>query len=246
MLLATTRDSFGCATIAAISSCDEAALDTQGDFEMRILKQMLVLASLMMATQANAIPVSSGQTNVLLDVELLASVGLTLSGVGGGTIVPGNLGPGSVAFSIIGTTTFQYTAGTFAPFSGTIEHAGTVSFNANTLTVGNFTIGFDAARVSATTSGFFVADNVKFPGVALFDIGNPSSLVATAIDLTIAADLLVSAELAGVLQNTALTGVDVGDALVEARSVAEPATVMLLLAGTALAGVARRRSKPGR
>ena len=64
-------------------------------------------------------------------------------------------------FPITGTTTFQYTAGTFAPFSGTIEHAGTVSFNANTLTIGNFTIGFDAARAGATTSGFFVADNVR-------------------------------------------------------------------------------------
>ena len=213
---------------------------------MRILKQVLVLASLVVATQAHAVPVLSGQTNVLLDLDLLASVGLNLSGVGGATIVPGNLGAGSVAFPITGTTTFQYTAGTFAPFSGTIEHAGTVSFNANTLTIGNFTIGFDAARAGATTSGFFVADNVTFPGVALFDIGIPTSLVATATELTIAADLLVSPELAGVLQNTALTGVDVGDALVQGRSVAEPATVLLLLVGTALAGVARRRSKPGR
>jgi len=213
---------------------------------MRVLKQILVLASLMVATQANAIPVLGGQTNVLLDVDLLASVGLNVSGVGGATIVPGELGPASVAFPIIATTTFQYTAGTFAPFSGTIEHAGTVSFNANALTVGNFTIGFDAMRASATTSGFFVADNVTFPGVALFDIGIPSSLVATAIDLTIAADLLVSPELAGVLQNIALIGDDVGDALVQARAVAEPATVLLLLAGTALVGIARRRSKPTR
>ena len=47
----------------------------------------------------------------------------------------------------------------------------------------------------------------------------------------------MSPELAGVLQNTALTGVDVGDALVQGRSVAEPATVLLLLVGTALAGL---------
>ena len=135
---------------------------------MRFLKPLLLAATLALSGQANAVSVSSGQTSVLLDTPLLATVGLSLSGVGGPVIVPGNLGPDSVAFSINGRdaaapalpTTFSYTAGTLAPFSGTIEHTGTVLFNDGALEVGNFTIGFDAGRAGAATSGFFVADNV--------------------------------------------------------------------------------------
>jgi hypothetical protein len=220
---------------------------------MRTLKTLIVAAALAFTGQANAASVTSGQTNVLLDVELLASVGLVLSGVGGPVIAPGNLGPGSVAFPINARnallpalpTTFTYTAGSLAPFSGTIEHSGTALFNEGTLEVGNFTIGFDANRASDTISGFFVADNVTFLGVPLFDVGIPSALSATASALTVAADLLVSAELAGALQNAGLIGVDVGDALIEASAVPEPGTLSLLLAGLLLGGVASTRRPAG-
>lgn len=220
---------------------------------MRTLKTLIITAALAFTGQANAASVTSGQTNVLLDVELLASVGLVLSGVGGPVILPGNLGPGSVAFPINARnamlpalpTTFTYTAGSLAPFSGTIEHSGTVLFNGGTLEVGNFTIGFDANRVGDMTSGFFVADNVTFLGVPLFDVGLPSALSAMADALTVAADLLVSAELAGVLGNAGLIGVDVGDALIEASAVPEPGTLSLLLAGLLLGGVASTRRPAG-
>jgi hypothetical protein len=219
---------------------------------MRFLKPLMLTATLAVSSQASAVSVVSGQTNVLLDTPLLASVGLSLSGVGGPVIAPGNLGPDSVAFPINGRdaaapalpTTFSFTAGTLAPFSGTIEHMGTVLFNDGTLEVGNFTIGFDAARAGAMTSGFFVADNVTFAGVPLFDVGIPSALTATGTWLTVAANLLVSSELAGVLGNADLTGVDVGDALVEAVAVPEPGTLSLVLAGLLLGGIAvSRRSE---
>jgi hypothetical protein len=90
-------------------------------------------------------------------------------------------------------------------------------------------------------SGFFVADNVTYAGVALFDVGTPSSLIATDSELTIAANLLVSPELAGVLGNVNLAGVDVGDALVAAE-VPEPGTLALLALGLAGLAMARRRS----
>jgi hypothetical protein len=220
---------------------------------MRILKPLLFAATLAVSSQASAVSVIGGQTNVLLDTRLLASVGLSLSGVGGPVIAPGNLGADSVAFSINERdaaapalpTTFKYTAGTLAPFSGTIEHIGTVLFNDGALEVGNFTIGFDAGRAGAATSGFFVADNVTFGGVPLFDVGIPSALTATNQWLTVAANLLVSSELAGVLGNAGLTGVDVGDALVEAVAVPEPGTLSLMLAGLLLGGVlvARRPAR---
>jgi hypothetical protein len=220
---------------------------------MKILKTMFIVAALGVAAQASAIPVRAGQTNVLLDLALLESVGLTLSGVGGPVIAPGELGAASVAFPINPrdalapalATTFEYTEGSLAPFAGTIEHSGTVLFNGNTLEVGNFTIGFDASRASAIASGFFVADNVTFPGVALFDVGIPSALSALRTMLSITADLLVSPELAGVLGDAALAGADVGDALVQAVATPEPGTLALLLGGLGFLGftLVRRRTE---
>ena len=84
------------------------------------------------------------------------------------------------------------------------------------LNLGNFTIGFDASRVSDTTSGFFVADTLSV-NAPLFDISNPEILTLEDGQLVIdSADLLVSPELAGVLGDEELTGADVGDARIDA------------------------------
>ncbi len=122
--------------------------------------------------------VNGGQTNVLLDTALLSSVGLDLSGVSPDVIVPGDLGMDSVAFTInprtgSDPTTFAYELFSLAPFSGTIEHTGSVFFNMDALEVGNFSIGFDAARVVGDNSGFFVESTTGLLAI-LFDIENPS------------------------------------------------------------------------
>lgn len=91
-------------------------------------------------------------------------------------------------------------------------------FNTETtpLELGNFSIGFDAARVSDTNSGFFVADTVSL-NIPLFDISNPEVVEVEGGQLEISsADLLVSSELAALLGDDALAGADVGDARIDA------------------------------
>jgi hypothetical protein len=212
-----------------------------------------VCALFAVSTQAEMVDVIGGQTNVLLDTDLLSSAAsLELSSVSGDVIVPGNLGPDSVAFSInardaaVRPTTFSYDTTDFlGTFGGTIEHEGSVRFNSDTIDVGDFTIGFDAARaggLGGLASGFFVQDNVSL-GAILFDVENPSSLSATDTELVIGANLLVSPEFGQFLFDnglsaTNLQGADVGDALVEGI-VPEPASFALL--GLAAAMMRRRR-----
>jgi hypothetical protein len=184
--------------------------------------------------------VSGGQTSVLLDTETLASVGLNLSGVSSDVITPGEL-TGSVAFGINSRnaptlpTTFSYTPSSLAPFSGTIEHTGSVFFNNDSVEVGNFTIGYDAGRVG---SGFYVESTTGVAAI-LFDVGSPS-VNAGPSALIIDADLLVSPEFAGYLGNTGLTGADVGDARVNAV-VPAPGALLLGGIGATLVGYLRRK-----
>ena len=205
--------------------------------------------------EASAIDVQGGYTSVALDTGTLSSAaGLTLTGVSDG-IGEGTL-PGSVAFPInprmttdgLFPTTFSYDPSDFlGTFSGTIEHKGSVFFEGD-VEVGNFTIGFDAARVDSLggdASGFFVESTVGVQAI-LFDVKAPSSLNATESSLEIGADLLVSPELAGFLQDNGLassdlSGATVGSALIQA--VPEPSSVVLTLVGGVLSclAVLRRR-----
>jgi hypothetical protein len=221
------------------------------------LTASLLIGASVFSISAHAIPadVVGGQTSVLLDAELLESAaGLTISGVSSDVIVPGNLGTDSVAFDInsrsatapLLPTTFSYDSDDFlTTFSGTIEHLGSVFFNTDTVEVGNFTIGFDAGR-TPTNSGFFVESTVGVAAI-LFDVA-PTLLDPTATSLTIAGDLLVSAEFAGFLGDTALTGADVGDFRVEANAQANgqvpvPATLALFTLGLVGIGYRQRRAQ---
>ncbi len=201
------------------------------------------------AASAQTFDVIGGQTSVLLDTGTLsAAASLDLSSVSSDVIAPGSLGADSVAFGINPRdaaslpTTFNYTEG-FGSFGGAIEHTGSVFFNADSVEVGNFTIGFDAARVGGDRSGFFVESTTGIAAI-LFDVASPSTLEATGDGLTIGADLLVSNEFATFLSDAGLaasdlTGADVGDALVEGV-VPAPATAALLALG-GLAATRRRR-----
>lgn len=220
----------------------------------RIVAAAVVVASVAIAVPAAAqtVRVIGGQTNVALDFTTLSTAAnLNFSSVSPDVISPGSL-PGSVAFGInpIGApslpTTFAYDPSNFlGTFSGTIEHAGSVFFNADAVQVGNFTIGFSAARVGTlggAASGFFVQSTVGVAAI-LFDIENPSSLTATNTELSIGANLLVSPEFGSFLVGAGLaasdlSGADVGDALVQG---VVPAPGAVTLAGLALAGTLRRR-----
>ncbi len=213
-----------------------------------VFSSVLSLVACPEVARAQQVDVEGGQTSVLLDTAALESAaGLTISSTGGPVIAPGNLGAASVAFPINSRTgnlptTFAYDPTDFlGTASGTIEHSGSVLFNSDAIEVGDFTIGFDAGRATAPASGFFVESTVGIEAI-LFDIANPA-VDPTPNDLEIGADLLVSPEFAQVLIDNSLassnlTGVDVGDALVEAI-VPEPGSLVLLTAG-AIAGLATR------
>jgi uncharacterized protein YjbI with pentapeptide repeats len=170
--------------------------------------------------------VQDGTTSVALDTKLLeSSAGLTLSG-SENTVAPVNE-KFAVGFDITDTSDFLFSnADGFTPVAGEIEHTGTITFNsgAGHITVGDFSIGFDASRTTEDTSGFFIENTVEgvLPdGAVLFDIGNPESLEAGGGNLSIDnANLLVAPEFADTLVETKLaasdlTGADVGDANIQ-------------------------------
>ena len=164
--------------------------------------------------------VESGVTSVFLDFPLLEeAAGLTL------VSVDSEAEPFSedfqVGFAITEDTDFSFSAPPLNPLGGTIEHSGTITLalGETQVTVGEFSIGFDASRVSETASGFFVADTLEDPlGLeVLFDISAPGVAEVTEDALEISdADLLLASELATALALPELTGADVGDTRVDA------------------------------
>ncbi|MEL7503350.1 MAG: hypothetical protein AAFN18_12880 [Cyanobacteria bacterium J06554_6] len=182
-------------------------------------------------------------------------MGITLAGADG--IVEPADGPFQVGFTITPETDFTFSdENTLTPLSGTIEHTGSVTLALDTLepdlTVGDFTIGFDADRVSEASSGFFVQDNLSLNAI-LFDITAPPSTVALDEDtLQLGSDLAISEEFAAVLATVDkpnLAGAVVGSAQIDADLAAESASVpepgtavaLLLTSGAAIAQRVSRR-----
>ncbi|NJL36356.1 MAG: PEP-CTERM sorting domain-containing protein [Leptolyngbyaceae cyanobacterium RM2_2_4] len=203
-----------------------------------------VVSTALVPAQATAetFQVESGVTSVFLDLPLLESIGLNLTGTSD-NIVPPVSDDFLVGFEITDDTDFSFSdEGGFTLIGGSIEHTGSITFN-DAITVGDFSIGFDASRVSDAATGFFVQDTLD-TGAILFDV---ASIVPTVDgeDLTIAGGLLVSPEFAGVLGNPDLTGALVGQAQTNAEtepvSVPEPTSgLMLLVAGAAIAAGRRQ------
>lgn len=200
--------------------------------------------------------VNGGATSVLLDTDTLSSAAsLTLSSVSPDVISPGAI-PGSVAFSVNSRsaaplpTTFSYDPADFlGTFSGTIEHTGSVFFNADSVEVGNFSIAFDANRagtLGGNASGFFVESTTGLSAI-LFDIENPSLLNAAADALQIGANLLVSPEFGAFLLNNQLStsnlaGATVGQAEVNATAIPTPTAAAGALLGLGLLAARRRET----
>lgn len=87
------------------------------------------------------------------------------------------------------------------------------------VTIGDFTIGFDDTRMTDTASGFFVTDALNTDTI-LFDLSHPNVLDVEVTDeeLTLAeTDLLLSPELAELLNILDLQGADVGDIRIDAE-----------------------------
>ena len=106
--------------------------------------------------------VNSGTTSVSLDLPLLElAAGITL--VSANTDGEPFSSEFQLGFPIIEDTDFTFETEPFTPVGGTIKHSGTVTLNLNDapVTVGDFSIGFDASRVSDTASGFFIADTTE-------------------------------------------------------------------------------------
>jgi hypothetical protein len=211
-------------------------------------------ASSMMTVGVNAavFEAKSGVTSVFLDFENVLEPVLGISLVGAdGTVDPAP-GPFQVGFTITPDTNFSFSdEGGFTPLGGTIEHTGSVTLGveglADPVTVGDFTIGYDAARATDKTTGFFVKDNLDLDAI-LFDVAAPVATFEFADpDLTLGSDLAVSPEFAAVLASLGkpdVTGAIAGAAQVNAivqeqppTSVPEPLGILgLLLTGAWLTG----------
>lgn len=164
--------------------------------------------------------VDGGTTSVDLDTDLIeAAAGLVLTDVNGSaTPAPGF----DVGFRILAKSSFAFAASEkfaplgFQPQGGVIEHKGTLTFN-DSITVGNFDIGYDPARAQGAASGFFIESTTGLEGI-LFDVGLPGLVDYSDSELTVGqVDLLISPEFASILGNAALSGADVGDAQIDAE-----------------------------
>ena len=214
---------------------------------MKYVYGAALAAAVSSVAAADFVGVVGGQTNVLLDFALIEeATGLAFDGVSDGVIVPGNLGPGSVAFAITSPnsanlpTSFNYDTDDFGnTFSGSIGHRGSVSFTGSAdVTVGNFTIGYDAAY------GFQVIDNLDLQ-LALFDV-SIAEAVPGADTFEVTGDLLISEAFATALLDLGLsgidlTGVDVGDTFVQGLNQAVPAPGVMAIGVIAGFGARRRR-----
>lgn len=171
--------------------------------------------------------VNSGVTSVYHDLLELSNIGINLSNPQ--DTIPPVTDSFLLGFKIAPSTNFTFSdANGITPIAGTIQHFGTVVFNSQTI-IGNFSIGYDPTRAVNGVSGFFLKDTVS-TNTVLFDLSIPANSVAfNGKNLSITnVDLLISLELASILNNPSLAGVLGGTARLDAdvAPVPEPGTVL--------------------
>ena len=171
--------------------------------------------------------IQDGTTSVSLDTSLLRTTTELSFDSLDNTVEPAAEGLW-FGFDITEESDFQFsTEDGFVPIEGEIEHTVTVTFDTpvGAVTVGDFTIGFDAERQTDNLSGFFVQNTVDGAvpnGAIIFDVSNRGDLAAEGTELNLSnTDLLVAPEFAQLLLDTQLatdnlTGTDVGDAVINA------------------------------
>jgi len=184
---------------------------------------------------AQSVEVTGGRTDGTFS-DSLELVGLSITGFSADTIVPSPRGVDWVGFEVNGRaatnrpTTFAYEANVLLPVSGRLEHTGSVFMNSTNpnlglgpVEIGNFSIGYDAGRVSAMNSGFFIESTVGIRGI-LFDIeaGTGGTFPALESGIQVESGLLVSPELATILGSPLVVGADVGAFSINGTSVPDP------------------------
>lgn len=139
-------------------------------------------------------------------------------------------------------TTFSHTPGALPAHTGVIGLAGIARFGTliGPVSIGEFTLQYDASRNSPGQSGWYLNNNFGFP-LAAFDLMNVS-LTDTASTFSISGDLGVSPELAvGLLTTPGDALDDVGNFTFTATVVPEASTGMLGLSALVFFALRRRK-----
>ena len=189
------------------------------------------------ATRTEALPLIGDQTIVLLTSKP------TLDGAG---IVVGAIPGASLGLDLAGRTEalFPITGGDLSIQGGAIQHGGGLLLSDGTTTLELRNLAIDL--VSARVSGDVTLDGSPAGNVALFEVGDCSSLVGRCIDgdgslLLDGYRLSLTAAAATAFSDAFGTGfaegAQFGVARIDVRFVPEPSTALLLALG--IAGAAR-------
>jgi hypothetical protein len=185
---------------------------------------------------AQSLPIVGGVTSVsLTSASALTGLGLSVGGLGTAEISPGSAGTPLAYFPVTGGSIDT------ATFAGSIQHTGSgLSLSTATTTV-NLT-NFVIDTVAGTLSGNVAVGATNLGVVPLFNLGS-SGIAVAPFSLTLSS--AAAGALSTVFGVPNLTGFLIGNAntIPITSAVPEPATVLSMLAGLGLIGVALQRRR---